>query len=142
MVTTGGDGGSASGKGEARLGTFEHAGVLGRVRLTSSAAFSESSVVRLGHANAVDAGGGGAAFGRTARYAIQPTGRPAELELTLDAHGGTEPPTRKRWAWLFRQVFQADLDTCVRCGGPMRWVEAAATRETAGDLLARLGLAP
>ena len=64
-----------------------------------------------------------------------------QLALRLDEHGD-EPPRRKRWAWLLRHVFAADLDACARCGGPMRWVEAAATREAAGDLLARLGLAP
>jgi hypothetical protein len=36
-------------------------------------------------------------------------------------------------------VFAADLDTCPRCSGPMRWVEAAATREHALVLLGRLG---
>ena len=65
-----------------------------------------------------------------------------QLELELDEHGDTELPTRKRWAWLLRHVFQADLDTCVRCGGPMRWVEAARTPEAARHLLARLGLGP
>jgi hypothetical protein len=62
-----------------------------------------------------------------------------ELELELD---GDEPAPRKRWAWLLKHVFAADLDTCPRCGGPMRWVEAAASKEAARDLLARLGLAP
>jgi Putative transposase/Transposase zinc-binding domain len=64
-----------------------------------------------------------------------------QLEFELDAESD-EPAPRKRWAWLLRHVFLADLDTCVRCGGPMRWVEAAATREGAHDLLARLGLGP
>jgi hypothetical protein len=64
-----------------------------------------------------------------------------QLELQLDAES-TEPAPRKRWAWLLKHVFQADLDTCPRCAGPMRWVEAAATREAARDLLARLGLGP
>lgn len=63
-----------------------------------------------------------------------------QLELALDEHRDTEPPTRKRWAWLLRHVFKAELDTCPRCGGAMRWAEAAATREAARDLLARLGL--
>src|SRR5438445_8136907 len=38
--------------------------------------------------------------------------------------GDARPPARKRWAWLLAHVFRADLDTCPRCGGPMRWVEA------------------
>ncbi len=64
-----------------------------------------------------------------------------QLELALDAESD-EPAPRKRWAWLLKHVFAADLDTCPRCGGPMRWMEAAATAEAARDLLARLGLAP
>jgi hypothetical protein len=64
-----------------------------------------------------------------------------QLELALDAES-EEPAPRKRWAWLLKHVFAADLDTCPRCGGAMRWVEAAATAEAARDLLARLGLAP
>jgi len=51
-------------------------------------------------------------------------------------------PSRKRWAWLLAHVFRADLDTCVRCGGPMRWLEAATTEQAATALLAKLGLAP
>jgi hypothetical protein len=65
-----------------------------------------------------------------------------QLELALDA-GSHEPPTRrKRWAWLLRHVFAADLDTCPRCSGPLRWVQAATTAPDARQLLARLGLAP
>ncbi len=50
--------------------------------------------------------------------------------------------SRKRWAWLLAHVFRADLDTCVHCGGPMRWLEAATTEQAAASLLAMLGLAP
>jgi hypothetical protein len=39
-------------------------------------------------------------------------------------------------------VFRADVETCAHCGGPMRWEEAAATRKSAAQLLAKLGLAP
>src|SRR4051794_40945052 len=49
-------------------------------------------------------------------------------QLTLTALGGdgedqddTRPPARNRWAWLLAHIFRADLDTCPRCGGPMRW---------------------
>jgi len=56
---------------------------------------------------------------------------------TDDSH-----PSRKPWAWLLAHVFRADLDTCVRCGGPMRWLEAATTEQAATALLAKLGLAP
>ena len=67
-----------------------------------------------------------------------------QLELPgSDADGeGEGAPPRKRWAWLLARVFQADLDTCPRCGGPMRWLEAATTREAAARLLGKLGLAP
>jgi hypothetical protein len=76
------------------------------------------------------------------RTATAPPPAPGDqLELELDTES-EEPAPRKRWAWLLRHVFKADLDTCPRCGGAMRWVEAAATRESARDLLARLGLAP
>jgi hypothetical protein len=64
-----------------------------------------------------------------------------QLVLALDADRD-QPARRKRWAWLLRHVFKADLDTCRRCSGPMRWVEAAASRDAARNLLARLGLAP
>ena len=53
-----------------------------------------------------------------------------------------EPPPRNRWAWLIAHVFRADLETCSRCGGPMRWADAATTPKSAARLLAKLGLAP
>jgi Putative transposase len=63
-----------------------------------------------------------------------------QLELALNA-GNDEPPTgRKHWAWLLRHVFAADLDTCPRCSGPMRWLQAATTAEDARRLLARLAM--
>jgi hypothetical protein len=52
------------------------------------------------------------------------------------------PPRRKRWAWLLQHVFRADLDTCPNCAGPMRWLEAATTREASERLLTKRGLAP
>ena len=64
-----------------------------------------------------------------------------QLELALDAESD-EPTGRKRWAWLLRHVFAADLDTCPRCSGPMRWMQAATSPEDARTLLVRLGLAP
>jgi hypothetical protein len=65
-----------------------------------------------------------------------------QLELGLDENKDEPPSRRKRWAWLLRHVFTADLDTCPRCSGPMRWVEAAGNGQAAGELLARLGLGP
>jgi len=40
---------------------------------------------------------------------------------------------------VLAHVFRADLDTCVHCGGPMRWLEAATTEQAATALLAKLG---
>jgi hypothetical protein len=66
-----------------------------------------------------------------------------QLELALvERDDEAEPPRRNRWAWLIAHVFRADVETCARCGGPMRWVEAAASRKSAARLLAKLGLAP
>jgi len=61
----------------------------------------------------------------------------------LNAHANA-PPSRKRWAWLLApgSLFRADLETCVHCGGPMRWLEAATTEQAATSLLVKLGLAP
>jgi hypothetical protein len=33
-------------------------------------------------------------------------------------------------------VFRADLDTCIRWGGPMRWLDAALTQRAIAMLLA------
>ena len=48
---------------------------------------------------------------------------------------------RHRWSWLLAHVFRADLETCPRCGGPMRWAEVA-TGEAVLPLLIEHGLAP
>ncbi|MBN1605895.1 MAG: transposase [Polyangiaceae bacterium] len=56
------------------------------------------------------------------------TGDPLELGF---GSGGSSASAlaprqgRSRWGWLLAHVFRADMDTCVRCGGPMRWVEVA-----------------
>jgi hypothetical protein len=63
-----------------------------------------------------------------------------QLELLQD--DDSRPPARKRWAWLLRHVFSVDLDSCSRCGGPMRWVEAATTPDSIARLMAKHGLAP
>jgi hypothetical protein len=49
-------------------------------------------------------------------------------------------PSRKPWAWLLRHVYAADLSTCERCGGRMRWKELATTPDAIARLLARHGL--
>src|SRR5262249_35570282 len=58
-----------------------------------------------------------------------------------DAHDA-RPVSRNRWAWLLAHVFRADLDTCPRCGGPMRWLDAALTQPAIATLLAHHGLGP
>gem|GEM_PF-3302446 len=58
----------------------------------------------------------------------------------LNAQTDDSRPSRKRWAWLLAHVFRADLDTCVHCGGPMRWLEAATTEQAATASWPSLGL--
>lgn len=58
-----------------------------------------------------------------------------------EAAGAGEKP-RKPWSWLLRHIFQVDMDRCQRCGGKMRWVEAATTPEAVNRLLADHGLGP
>jgi hypothetical protein len=76
--------------------------------------------------------------------AIRPPEAPGDqLELAgLGELEDLERPRRNRWAWLLAHVFRADVETCERCGGPMRWAEAATTQKSAARLLAKLGLAP
>ena len=49
---------------------------------------------------------------------------------------------RSRWGWLIAHVLLADVEHCARCGGPMRWVEAATSAEAIARLLAKHGLGP
>ena len=48
----------------------------------------------------------------------------------------------KRRAWLLAHVFAADVETCPRCSGPMRWAEVARMRAQITRLLAEHGLGP
>jgi len=63
-----------------------------------------------------------------------------QLELLGDKDDA--PALRKRWAWLLAHVFAADVETCPRCSGPMRWAEVANTRAQITRLLAEHGLGP
>jgi hypothetical protein len=68
-----------------------------------------------------------------------------QLELGFTAsrdEAALRTSRRSRWGWLLRHVFRADLDTCSRCGGPMRWLEAATEENAISRLLAKHGLAP
>lgn len=72
-----------------------------------------------------------------------PPARGDQLEL-LDELGEKDdaPAPRKRWAWLLAHVFAADVETCPRCSGPLRWAEVATTRAQITRLLADHGLGP
>lgn len=67
-----------------------------------------------------------------------PPARGDQLELLGDKDDAPAP--RKRWAWLLAHVFAADVETCPRCSGPMRWAEVARTRAQITRLLAEHGL--
>ena len=69
-----------------------------------------------------------------------PPARGDQLELLGDKDDAPAP--RKRWAWLLAHVFAADVETCPRCSGPMRWAEVANTRAQITRLLAEHGLGP
>ena len=64
------------------------------------------------------------------------------LLANIDDDSTESAPPRSRWAWLLKHVFAEDLDTCARCGGPMRWLEAATTPDAIRRLMANHGLAP
>jgi hypothetical protein len=70
-----------------------------------------------------------------------------QLELgfgSADSAASASAPShgRSRWGWLLAHVFRADVDTCVRCGGPMRWVEVATEPAAIARLLAKHRVAP
>jgi len=79
-----------------------------------------------------------------ARFAPQAaTGDQLELDFSSAAGADTAPNhARSRWGWLLRHVFRADVETCPRCGGPTRWVEAATEQGAIARLLAKHRLAP
>ena len=78
------------------------------------------------------------------RFKPEPaSGDQLNLALDCDASASDRPrPTRSRWGWLLRHVFRADVETCARCGGPMRWVEAATESSAIARLLAKHELGP
>ncbi|PRQ02086.1 hypothetical protein [Enhygromyxa salina] len=61
---------------------------------------------------------------------------PVELEVEL------KPASRHPWAWLLARVFAVDVMTCSRCGGRMRLVEIADSRDGIARVLANVGLGP
>jgi Putative transposase len=76
------------------------------------------------------------------RSQSRPPPAQGEQLCLLDDDAQEPPASRKPWAWLLKHVFQADLQTCPRCSGPMRWMEAATTPGAIARLLAKHGLAP
>src|SRR5690606_29853616 len=63
-----------------------------------------------------------------------------QLELVLTLDDRDDKPAPRRWAWLLKHVFAEDVESCIRCGGPMRWIEVATTPEDIACLLAEHGL--
>jgi len=64
-----------------------------------------------------------------------------QLELFGEDHTTTRTGTRRRWSFLLKHVFRADVEHCPRCGGAMRWAEVA-TGEAMHRLRNEHGLAP
>ncbi|PRP93297.1 hypothetical protein ENSA5_43190 [Enhygromyxa salina] len=52
------------------------------------------------------------------------------------------PTVRHAWAWLLQRVFAVDIMTCPRCGGRMRLVEIADSRDDVAGVLGNVGLGP
>jgi len=65
-----------------------------------------------------------------------------QLELLGETDDAPPQAARKRWSWLLRHIFQADLDTCPKCGGYMRWAQVAKTESAAARLMAKQGMGP
>jgi hypothetical protein len=65
-----------------------------------------------------------------------------QLELAFgEGEDDSDAPraTRRRpWAWLLRHVWEADVSTCPRCGGRMKWLEVATEPDAIGRVLAEL----
>ena len=70
------------------------------------------------------------------RLAFDGKGTPVELEFE------STPASRHPWAWLLQRVFAVDVMTCSRCGGRMRLVEIANSRDDVARVLATIGLGP
>jgi hypothetical protein len=70
---------------------------------------------------------------------------PREARARLGERGASTHRRCGRGAALglaARSRFAADLDTCPRCSGPMRWAEVATRRTRIAHLLAEHGLGP
>jgi hypothetical protein len=75
------------------------------------------------------------------RYKAPPaSGDQEELAFAKDHGAGQQPRGRKRWAWLLAHVFQADAETCQKCGGPMRWADVADQPEVIAHIMSKHGV--
>ena len=63
-----------------------------------------------------------------------------QIALPFGEEGAREGVTRKRWAWLLRHVFAADLEHCPKCSGPMRWSTIATKTSDIARLMLAHGL--
>jgi Putative transposase/Transposase zinc-binding domain len=63
-----------------------------------------------------------------------------QVALPFGEEGSHERVTRKRWAWLLRHVFAADLEHCPKCSGPMRWSTIATKTSDIARLMLAHGL--
>jgi hypothetical protein len=74
------------------------------------------------------------------RYKAPPTSGDQELLEFAKDDEGQRQSGRKRWAWLLGHVFQADVETCPNCGGPMRWAEVADNPQAIHRIMSKHGL--
>ena len=75
------------------------------------------------------------------RYKAPPASGDQELlELAKDEGEGQHRNGRKRWAWLLGHVFRVYVETCPKCGGPMRWAEIADNPEAIARIMSKHGL--
>ncbi len=83
-----------------------------------------------------------AANARLRPVVLQPEPEPATPPLKEDAPQKAKPtrPPRLDWATLQAKTFGTDVWKCPRCGGHRRVVGLVTSRQTAEDLLAKLGL--
>ena len=70
------------------------------------------------------------------------TGRRTSLYPSPITDVNRKCPVPLRKVQYENHSFLADVETCVRCGGPMRWVEVATTPQAIARLLAKHGLGP
>ena len=74
------------------------------------------------------------------RYKAPPaSGDQEQLAFAKDDGSAPPPKGRNRWAWLLGHVFHADLETCPKCAGPMRWAEVGDNPKAIARIMSRHG---